>query len=516
MPFAVFMLIALGFAGGTYSNYLWAAAIAIGIGKIAWDSFHKIRRGEISLDYIAFLAMAVAPFAEQYLAGAVVSLMITGGESLDEYASARAESALRSLVESIPKICLVRAPSGGTVEKPIQDVRSGEKIIIKPNELVPLDGTLVSGEALLNEANLTGEAIPVTLRRGAFVKSGCVNVGETLELSVEGSFETSTYMRIVHLVDEAKEHQAPVVKLAEKVNFPFTAIALVLAGGAYLMTHELARALAVLVIATPCPLIIAAPVAFIGGLSRAARKNIIVKRPTTLEVLSRASVAFFDKTGTLTLGEPRLVGIDILVAGRSEEELLAIVGAIEFHSIHPLARAIEKARKARSTAELDAQNVVEHVGTGIEGDVGGSRFRITRSAVAGSGITLSLLERDTEIAQLRFEDVMKENVGELFESLKARGVSMEILTGDKRENADRLFGRFGIPIRAEQSPENEIRRHRRSEKTRRNGRDDRRRAQRCAGPRRGRCRRRVLRYGEQRLYRRRGRRHPRSRRVAHH
>src|SRR3989344_1577655 len=326
-PLLVFVLLVVGmFSVQTF----WIAAIAVGIAEISWDSFKKIRERNYSLDYIALLAMAVSLIAQQYLAGAVIALLITGGGALEDYASARAEGALRGLAERIPKFCTMRLSGGTTAEKPIQDVASGETIIVKPNEIIPLDGTLLSEKALLNEANLTGEALPASFSRGMFIKSGAVNVGETLDLSVEGGFETSTYMRIVHLVVEAKKHKARIVRLAEKINFPFTLITLALSLGAYLLSGELSRALAVLVIATPCPLIIAAPVAFIGGLSRAARRNIIVKRPETLEELARGSVVFFDKTGTLTLGEPDLISIEKKAGGRSENNILSIAAAIEF------------------------------------------------------------------------------------------------------------------------------------------------------------------------------------------
>src|SRR3989344_5326192 len=191
MPLVVLACLAVGAIPGW--SIMWVLAIAIGLGKITWDSIGKIRNGKYSLDYIAFLAMIVSLPAEQYLAGV---------------------------------------------------------IIVKPNELIPLDGVLRSDEALLNEANLTGEALPVTIARNTFIKSGNVNIGELIEISVEGSFETSTYMRIVRLVEDAKKHQAYVVRLAEKVNFPFTALQLLLAGGAFLFSDELSRALAVLVIAT--------------------------------------------------------------------------------------------------------------------------------------------------------------------------------------------------------------------------------------------------------------------------
>lgn len=451
IPLLVLASIAGGFAPGF--PLLWLLGVAIGIGKIVWDSVEKIREGEYSLDYIAFLAMVVSIISGEYLAGAVVALMITGGEALDAYASARAEGALRSLAERIPKSAPVRQRDGSTVDTPLQDVKSGDTIVVRPNELIPLDGTLLSAGALLNESNLTGEALPVSVPKGAFIKSGSVNAGELLELSVEGTFETSTYMRLVHLVDEARKHQPKVVKLAEKANFPFTALALILAGAAWLVSGELSRALAVLVIATPCPLIIAAPVAFIGGLSRAARRMIIVKRPVTLEVLSRVKTVFFDKTGTLTLGEPVLTDIELVSASRTKEELLSIAAAIEFHSLHPLARAVCAARAARSAPLLEARAVKETVGVGIEGDVGNSRFRISKAAEARDGISLSLFEGAIEIARFHFEDEMKENVTELFKTLREHGIRMEILTGDRKESAERLFGHFGIPIRAGLSPE---------------------------------------------------------------
>src|SRR3989344_5296419 len=246
LPLVVFGLLLAGFIPDL--GIAWLTATALGIAKITVDSFEKIRERNFSLDYIALLAMIVALVADEHLAGAVVALMITGGEALDEYASGRAESALRALLEKIPKACAVRNTDGTTREVPIQEIKSGDVIVIRANELIPLDGTLASNETILNEANLTGEAMPQRVAKGEFIKSGSVNIGPTIEMIVEGTFETSTYMKIVHLVDEAKQHQPRMVKLAEKVNFPFTAIALLLAGTAYYFTGEIARALAVLVI----------------------------------------------------------------------------------------------------------------------------------------------------------------------------------------------------------------------------------------------------------------------------
>lgn len=450
IPLAVVGLLALG----AVLPFAWIVATLVGITKIVRDSVEKIREGQYSLDYIAFLAMAVSLATDQHLAGGVVALMITGGEALDEYASRRAESALRDLADRIPKFCTVKLSDGNTEERSIHEIKNGDHILIRSNEIIPLDGVLRSEEALLNTANLTGESLPVVFAKGTFVKSGSINAGPLVEMTVEGSFETSTYMRIVKLIAEAKEHQPHVVRLAERVNFPFTAIAIALASGAYLLSGELSRALAVLVIATPCPLIIAAPVAFIGGLSRAARRNIIVKRPASLEVLDAVSCVFFDKTGTLTLGEPILSEIRLRETNRTKEEILSIAAAIEFHSIHPLARAIVHARHTKHAPVLEAHDVAETIGKGIEGTVNGNRFSISKSPeIVHDGILLSLYEGEVEIARLHLRDEMKENVSDLFHALEKKGIDTEMLTGDRLKHAEKLFGHLGIPIRADMTPE---------------------------------------------------------------
>lgn len=451
LPLVVFALLLLGLVPEL--TFFSLVAVVIGLVKIINDSIKKIRAGALSLDYIALLAMAVSIPSHEWLAGSVVALMITGGEALDVYASRRAESALRALLEKIPKTCVVKEKDGALHEIPIQEVKNGAVIVLRSNELIPLDGTLLSAVAEINEANLTGEVLPVVFEKGSFLKSGAVNVGTTIELLVEGSFASSTYMKIVHLVDEAKSHPSRTVHLAETFNFPFTAITLLLAGAAWYVSGDIARALAVLVIATPCPLLIAAPIAFIGGLSRAARHNIIIKRPVTLEALTSAKKIFFDKTGTLTLGEPRLLEIEAH-AQKSKDELLAIASAIEFHSIHPLARALQHESGKRHSAPLEAKKVQETIGQGIAGEVGGARYRIGKSTRHREGdILLGIFEGDAEIGTLYFEDILKDAVGEMFHSISSRGLKIEMLTGDRAENAERLFGAFGITIRSSQTPE---------------------------------------------------------------
>lgn len=454
LPLIVFCIGITGLVVGQPLLYL--IATIIGIAKILFDSYEKIREGQYSLDYIAFLAMAVAVGSGNYLPGAVVALMFTGGEALEDFAEGRATASLKALLERIPKVALVRDTGGATREVPLAEVVTGSTIVVRGHELVPLDGTLVSSDAVLDTSNLTGESLPETITTGTFVKSGMINAGPTFDLVVSGTFATSTYARIVQLVQDSKREQAPMVRLSEQANFPFTAVTIVFASGAYFFSGELGRALAVLVIATPCPLIIAAPIAFIGGLSRAAHRNIIIKKPAALEALSHATTIFFDKTGTLTLGTPEIVSINVHETGMSEEQVLAIAASIEFHSIHPLASAVTAALQARGGALLQATEVSETIGKGISGTVGGSRYSISKSSAhAGErgGIVLALVREGDVLAELQFADVLKDNVRHLIKTLHGRGLRVAVITGDRRANAEAVFAGMSLDIYADCSPE---------------------------------------------------------------
>ena len=426
-----------------YGEIFLILITVLGLGRIALDSYHRIRAGRYSLDYIAFVAMALSLYAGAYLAGAVIAVMFIGGKALERFASARAEKALKRLIDTIPKTCLVER-EGTLTETPIQDVAEHTTILVKRNEMVPLDGVILSPEeGVFNLANLTGEVGSVELKKGTFVKSGALNSGETLRLRVVGNFSSSAYQRIVGLVEYAKAHPAGTVQLSEKANIYFTLLTIVIAATAYLLSNDIAILLAVLVIATPCPLIIAAPVAFISGMSRAAREGIILRKPAALEDIARADAIFFDKTGTLTLGEPVLAGDDI------PDDILAIAAGLELHSLHPLARTIVGEAKKRKLPFTIAEDVHEEIGKGISGMIAGKRY-------AFSGI--SLCEDGTEIARFHFDDVLKEGASALISRLKREGVHTAIITGDRRSNAEKLFGDADVEICAEQSPEDKYRR----------------------------------------------------------
>ena len=453
LPAIVFVLLVVGLFG---VPYVLPAAIVIGIGKIAYESFGHIRAGRYSLDYIAFAAMALALFHGSYIAGSVIALMFCGGEALEAFASGRAESALSKLGDTIPKTCLVK--TGATYhEVPIQNVREGDVILIKRREIVPLDGTILTPEgAVLDMANLTGEAEPVTAAQGTQIRSGAINIGATMELSVVGDFSSSTYHKIVSLVEEAKAHPARTVRLSEKASIYFTLATALIVAIVYAVTGDLGRVLAVLVIATPCPLIIAAPVAFVAGMSRAAKESILIRKPEAFESVAKATHVFFDKTGTLTLGEPALTSVDIVSRsseGLDENKVLALASGLEIHSLHPLAKAIVSETRRRGISFAIADHVSERIGRGIEGAIAGHQYRIERTPESEEGMTLSFYSSDVEVARIRFKDTLKTGAQKALLGVVSLGAKVAIITGDRKENAQIVFKGSGFQVIAEQSPE---------------------------------------------------------------
>lgn len=438
------------------SWYFFAAAMFVGVWALGVESYQRLRRGKWNLDYLALITLITAFILEEWLAGSVIALMVAISAALERYGTKRAEKTLRDLFEALPKTVLLRHGDHET-EVALQSVVSGDVLLIRPNEMLAFDGHLLSQKALLNEANLTGEMEPVLYSESQLLKSGSINVGEEFTLTVRGDFEHSSYRQILKLVEEGKKHPSPLARLAERYNLWFSLAALVLSFGAYFIFDDWQRFLAVLVIATPCPLLIAAPMSFIGGLNKAARKNIIVKSPYALELLAKTKVFFFDKTGTLTLGVPRLKHIELLDEGLDEEQALDLAGALERHSFHPLARSLVEEQRARSHAALpEARDVEEQLGEGIFGSIDGSRFGVVKSAQGTVGLSVDLTHEGVVIARFHFDDELKGDVSRVFEYLRERGYFFGILTGDKKANADRLLGGFGLPIYAESTPDKKV------------------------------------------------------------
>lgn len=452
-PSLILILIILSFTGSP--QVFRMMAVAIGVGILLFESWERVRGKKWNLDYIAFLALLTAAIFGEWLSGAVLAFMVAVSAALEFFGTHRAEKTLRGLFEKIPKEVLMETENG-TCSKPIQAVQTGARFIVRTNEMVPLDATLLSDTALLSEANLTGEVEPVEYRKATFVKSGCVNLGVAISLEARGTFEHSSYRKILTLVEQGKRQQSPLVRLAERSNWMFTFVTLFLAAGALVVFQDWERFLAVLVIATPCPLLIAAPVSFLGGLSRAARNSIIIKSPTVLEALAKTKTLFFDKTGTLTLGEPELKKIEVLQSSYTEKEVLELAAALEWSSLHPVAKSLVRANEDGGGRLLPVEHGEERVGEGISGIIQGTKYHIGKSAALNQdgGILSELSSEGVLVARFFFDDTIKEDVEKLFEYFRTRDYSIGILTGDKQANAHRLFGRFRIPVYAECSPAN--------------------------------------------------------------
>ncbi|MBR0955860.1 heavy metal translocating P-type ATPase [Bradyrhizobium japonicum] len=358
------------------ADVAWALGTAPVIAGLAVSIVQDLLSGRVGVDAIALLSMSAALALGQPLAGAVVALMYSGGNVLEEIAVARAEHDLRSLVDRAPR--QVHRKSGERIEDvPIEDVAVGEELLVKAGEIVPVDGVVASAFATIDESAVTGEPIPVEKTRGSAVLSGSLNAGETFQLTVTAAASESTYAGIVRMVTAAQTARAPFVRLADQYALIFLPVTLVISFVAWHISGDVTRSLAVLVAATPCPLILAAPVAFIAGVAQAARRGILVKGGKALEALARAHTVLFDKTGTLTVGGARLLSVEV-APGEDPDEVLTLGASLEQASHHVLAKAVVAAAHAQGLSLKPPEHVKEAMGSGLSGQIDG------RHVMAGS------------------------------------------------------------------------------------------------------------------------------------
>jgi cation transport ATPase len=314
-PVVMLGLLLVSLAGDWYldglGDPLALVVIAIGSIPLVRDTLVAIRQRRYALDYLALLAIAAAIAAVEFQVGAVIALMLASGKALEDFGVRRARRSLSLLADRIPRTALVQHADQTAVAMAVDDIDVGATVLVRHGEVLPLDGTLRSAVAEVDESSLTGE--PYLLKKvcGDEVRSGTVNQGPPLLLQVTRAARDSTYRQILALVEAAQDGGAPMVRLADRYSLVFSAVAVALAAGAWWFSGSLDRALAVLVVATPCPLILAVPIALMGGVNRAARRKIIVKRMAALEVLARVSSLILDKTGTITVGRPELVRIEL-------------------------------------------------------------------------------------------------------------------------------------------------------------------------------------------------------------
>jgi cation transport ATPase len=356
------------------AHLLWAAATALLLVPLTGSVARTLLRRDLGVDAIALVSMVGALVLGEYLAGAVVALMLAGGNALEETANRRARRELTSLVERAPRVALVRR-GDAVAEAPVEGVVAGD-VVVRAGEVVPVDGSVESDKAVVDESALTGEPLPVTIRRGGQVRSGTASAGSAFEVRALRPAVESAYAALVRLVQNAERERAPFVRIADRYAAFFLPVTAAVAAAAWAVSGDPVRALAVFVVATPCPLILAAPVALVSGLSRAAHAGVVVKGAGVIERLGGARTVLLDKTGTITLGRPELARV-IPLDGPADETL-RLAASVERLSAHPLGAALVAGAEERGLALAPATDAEEVFGRGVRGVVDGRRI------VAGS------------------------------------------------------------------------------------------------------------------------------------
>jgi heavy metal translocating P-type ATPase len=363
---------------------LVASAFAAGVA--AWTFIGMVRemiRGHLGLDILAVTAIVATLLVGEYIAAVIIVLMLSGGEALEDYAAGRAKRELTALLDRAPRTAHRQAPDGTVEDVALEAVAPGDLLVVRPSEVVPVDGVLESEAATFDESSLTGESLPVDRASGEAVLSGSVNGTAAALLRATASAADSQFSQIVALVRDAAASRAPVVRLADRYAVPFTVFSLALAGLGWWVSGDPRRFAEVLVVATPCPLLIAAPVAFMGGMSRAAKHGVIVKGGAVLELLSRVKTAAFDKTGTLTRGRPELVAVRP-ERGFDAEQLLTLTASAEQYSTHALAASVVEAAVAQGVDLLPGGGAEEAATNGVLAEVGGQRVLVGKRGFVGA------------------------------------------------------------------------------------------------------------------------------------
>lgn len=385
-----------GLAGGSVAFFMdaaawaerfWFAGTLPVLAALLFEIVTSLRRGQLGLDIVAALSMSAALAFGEPLAGNVVALMYAGGQQLESFAEGRARREMTALLGRVSRTAM-RYVDGAIAEVEIEHLAPGDRILVRRGEVIPTDGEVAAGEALLDESALTGEALPVRRGAGEEVLSGATCVGDAFDLAVTRPAAESTYANIVRLVEAAQQTKAPMVRMADRYAIWFLLLTVILAGTAWWLSGDRIRALAVLVVATPCPLILAVPVAIISGMSRAAARGVLIKSGGALEALAHVRTAVLDKTGTLTFGRASVT--DIRTAqGWSPDEVLRLAAALDQASTHITAEALVTDARERGLALSQPQDVAEEAGSGIEGIVEDRRV-----VVGGRGFVQSRLAED--------------------------------------------------------------------------------------------------------------------------
>jgi heavy metal translocating P-type ATPase len=424
-------------------------------------------RGRFGSDFLAAVSIVAATLLQEYLAGAIVVLMLSGGETLERYAVAEATAVLRALAGRLPTRAHRRGP-GGLEDIGVADITVGDAIVVLPHEICPVDGEVVEGHGAMDESYLTGEPFQISKGPGAAVLSGAINGDAALVLRATKVAADSRYARIMQVMQEAEQRRPALRRLGDQLGAWYTPLAVAIGGAAWWGSGDPVRFLSVVVVATPCPLLIAIPVAIIGAISTSARRGVIVKDPAALEQLTLCRTMILDKTGTLTYGRPEL-SAEIYGEGFSRERVLPVVAACERYSRHPLADPIQAAATRAGYALPEVEWIREQPGGGLAARVGEGTLLITSRARAAAQVTLPpapdsglecvVLMDGRFAASLRFSDVPRSESRGFIGHLSPRHgfTRVLIVSGDREQEVRRLADAVAITeVHAEASPEEKL------------------------------------------------------------
>ncbi|MGE0864500.1 MAG: heavy metal translocating P-type ATPase [Vicinamibacterales bacterium] len=453
------------------SNVPLLAAIAIGGGPLLLDLLRKFLRREFGSDLLGGISILTSLWLGEYLAGSIIVLMLAGGAALESYALRSASSVLDALARRVPLVAH-RRDDGVTIDVELGAVAVGDTLVIHPHEICPVDGEVIEGHGVMDESYLTGEPFEITKTRGSQVISGAINGNAVLVIRTTRRAADSRYARIMDVMRDSEATRPRLRRLGDQLGAIYTPVALAVALAAWAATGDANRFLAVLVIATPCPLLIAIPVAIVGSISLCARRAIIVKSPAVLESIATCRTAIFDKTGTLTYGEPTLTEI-IVAEGISRPEVLRLVASLERYSKHPLARAVLHEAAITGTELAEAAEVNEPPGAGLRGSVLGRDVAVTgRSQMlarhpasaselpaAAGGLECMVAIDHRYAATLRFRDAPRPDSRSFVQHLGVKHGFRRtmIVSGDRESEVRYLANEVGVSeVHAGQSPEQKL------------------------------------------------------------
>jgi heavy metal translocating P-type ATPase len=444
-----------------WSTTLWTVGLYVTGLPLVLRTMRGVLRGHFAADLVAALAIVAAMVLHQPFAGMVVTLMQTGGEALEHRAARRANRAVQELEAQAPRIAHRIESDQRLVDLPADGVQIGDLLVVRPGEMAPCDGVVIEGQAAVDIARVTGEPVPLFASPGVLIRSGSVVLDGPLTLRATASARDSLYAKIVEQVRTAQAAKAPLQRLADQVAIWFTPATLLVCLAAWAASRDPLRVLAVLVVATPCPLILATPVAIVGGINRAARRKIVVRHGGALEALAGVNAAVFDKTGTVTLGQPAVEAVDPL-PGWSAEEVLMLAAAVERGAGHPLARSLVRRAEQSGTPLAQADGVREQPGRGVSGWVGGrcvvvgawsliqdlapDAARVFGRPTASEATVRAYVAVDGRAAGvIRFADRPRDEVREAIAALRRQNIQrLVLLSGDHDATAQTIAAQVGL------------------------------------------------------------------------